>query len=94
MEQTFDWGTVAIIITLVSCFLGLAGWLTSREKKATNDGEWRGTVNAKLDTILGINVKVEKIESDIKDHEGRLCKVEGSASSAHKRLDEHLREKE
>lgn len=89
-----DWNTIAIMITLIGCFIGLSTWLTARENRISNDGEWRGTVNAKLDTILGINNKFEKVEDDIKDHEGRLCKVEGSASSAHKRLDDHIKEKQ
>lgn len=89
-----DWNTIAIMITVVGCFVGLSGWLTARESRISNDGEWRGTVNAKLDTILGINSKFEKVEDDIKAHEGRLSKVEGSASSAHKRLDDHIKEKQ
>ncbi|MDD4564755.1 MAG: hypothetical protein PHE79_04690 [Eubacteriales bacterium] len=89
-----DWNTIVIIITVIGCFVGLSGWLMAREGRISNDGEWRGTVNAKLDTILGINAKVEKVEADLREHEGRLSKVEGSASSAHKRLDDHIREKQ
>ena len=89
-----DWNTIAIMITVISCFVGLSSWLTSRENRISNDGEWRGTVNAKLDALLGNNVKFEKVEGDIKDHEGRLSKVEGSTSSAHKRLDDHISQKE
>lgn len=81
-----DWGTVAIIITLVSCFLGLAGWLTTREKKASNDGEWKGTVNAKLDLILGINNRVDGVENRLDKHETRITKVET-------KLDTHLKDK-
>ena len=78
MEQTqhIDWGTVAIIITLVSCFLGLAGWLTSREKKASHDGEWKGMVNTKLDLILGISDRVKDVECRMDDHEKRITRVE------------------
>ncbi len=89
-----DWGTVAIMITVIGCFVGLSGWLTTREKRISDDGEWRGTVNAKLDALLGYNAKFEKVEDGIKDHEGRLCKVEGSASSAHKRLDDHINQRD
>ena len=76
MEQQMDWGSVAIIVTLVSCFLGLAGWLASRERKVSKDGEWKGTVNAKLDLILGISNRVYDVECKVDDHEKRITRVE------------------
>ena len=44
---------IGIMLSIVGCFVGLAGWLASREKRVAGDAEWRGSVNAKLDVIVG-----------------------------------------
>ena len=88
-----NWPTVAVIITLIGCFCTLAAYLNSRDKKISNDGEWRGMINAKLDVIIGIDKRVEKVEGLVQNHGERLGKVESSASSAHKRIDEHVEKK-
>lgn len=71
-----DWNTIAILITIIGCFLGLAGWLTTRDKKVSSDGEWKGTVNTKLDMILGITDRVGTVENDIRKLSDRTTKVE------------------
>ena len=60
-----DWNTIAILITIIGCFLGLAGWLGCRDKKIGSDGEWRGMVTTKLDAILGITDRMVKVETRI-----------------------------
>lgn len=47
-------GLLGILIALVGCFVGLAGWLAGRDKKLSNDSEWKGMVNTKLDLAIGI----------------------------------------
>lgn len=39
-----DSATVSIMIALVGCFVGLAGWLHGRDSKLSNDSEWKGRV--------------------------------------------------
>lgn len=70
---------ITILIAVVGCFVGLAGWLTGRDKKIANDSKWRGGVDAKLDTILGIKSDVEKLDCKVDDHEHRITAVEESA---------------
>ena len=43
---------ISMLIAIVGCFVGLAGWLSGRDKKIANDGKWRGSVDTKLDQIL------------------------------------------
>ena len=50
---------ISLLIAVIGCFVGLAGWLKSRDGKIANDAEWKGQVNAKLDGILGIRSDVE-----------------------------------
>ena len=78
---------ISMMIAVVGCFVGLAGWLASRDKKITGDAEWRGQVNAKLDTICGLSRDIGKIEKEQKDFGERLAAVESSAKQAHHRLD-------
>jgi len=75
-----DTNTILFLIALIGCFVGLAGYLSGRDKKIVNDAEWKGTVNTKLDLIIGVNQTVI-------NHEKRLTEVEQSTKSAHHRID-------
>ena len=44
---------ITLLIAMLGGLVGLAGWLSGRDKKIANDSKWRGGVDAKLDTILG-----------------------------------------
>lgn len=83
---------VSIIVALVGCFVGLAGWLTGRDKKIFGDGEWKGSVNTKLDdiktSVSGSAAELAKINQAISAHGERLTAVESSAKQAHHRIDE------
>jgi len=78
---------IGIIGTIIGCFIGLAGWLSGRDKKISNDAEWRGMVNTKLDSILGLRTDVEHLEKEVKQHGERITAVESSVKSAHHRID-------
>jgi len=83
---------IGMLIALVGCFVGLAGWLAGRDKKILSDGEWKGTVNTKLDdiksSVSGTNAELAKISETLKTHGERLTAVESSAKQAHHRIDE------
>jgi len=82
---------ISMLIAIVSCFIGLAGWLLGRDKKISSDAEWRGTVNTKLDAIHndvnGICVDFKKMQDIQNEHGERLTAVEESTKQAHKRID-------
>ena len=82
---------LGVLIAVIGCLVGVAGWLLNRDKHIASDAEWRGSVNAKLDVIVGIRSDVDRIDHTVSQHGERLSKVEASASQAHKRLDEHLK---
>lgn len=69
---------IGIGVALIGCFVGLAGWLAGRDKRIASDAEWKGSVNAKLDVIIGIQMDVGKLTERVNDHEGRLRVVESS----------------
>lgn len=58
--------------------MGLAGWLAGRDKRIASDAEWKGSVNAKLDVIIGLQANVGKLTERVNDHEGRLRVVESA----------------
>lgn len=88
---------IGTLIAIIGCFVGLAGWLTGRDKKILGDGEWKGTVNTKLDDIKssvnGTGTELAKINAALSVHGERIKAVEESTASAHKRIDEIVGEK-
>ena len=82
---------IGLLIAVVGCFVGLAGWLAGRDKKILGDGEWKGTVNTKLDdiksSVSGTSTQLDKLGSAISTHEKRITEVESSTKQAHKRID-------
>lgn len=83
---------IGILIAIIGCFVGLAGWLKGRDTKIANDAEWRGGVNARLDAIRtdigSVGVDIKCIQNTIAEHGERLTKAEESVKQAHKRIDD------
>jgi len=67
---------ISILIAIIGCFVGLAGWLTRRDTKISDDAEWKGTVNTKLDNICsgmsGVREDMAEIKSAQKEENKRL----------------------
>lgn len=88
---------IGALIAVIGCFVGLAGWISGRDKRIAGDGEWKGTVNTKLDdikqSVSGTNTELSKINAIITEHGERLIAVESSAKQAHHRIDEIVGEK-
>lgn len=78
---------ISILIALIGCFVGIGGWFKGRDSKIAADAEWKGTVNAKLDVIVGIKENVEEIEARIAEFDRRIVAVEQSNMSILKTLD-------
>lgn len=78
--------TISIMIAFVGCFVGLAGWLRGRDGKISNDSEWKGKVDTKLDSIKESTSVLPVLNE-------RLTKVEESSKQAHKRIDEIIKQK-
>ncbi|MEG0165765.1 hypothetical protein [Anaerorhabdus sp.] len=86
--------TLGLLFAIIGCFVGLAGWISNRDKKIANDSEFKGSVNAKLDMMLGIKTEINEIKDDYKGLSEKVVLVEASTKSAHKRIDEHINSKE
>jgi outer membrane murein-binding lipoprotein Lpp len=88
---------IGALIAVVGCFVGLAGWLAGRDKRIMNDGEWKGTVNTKLDdiksSVSNTGTELAKINATMNEQGERLTAVESSAKQAHKRIDEIINDK-
>lgn len=82
--------TLGLLLAIIGCFVGLAGWISNRDKKIANDSEFKGTVNAKLDVVLGIKTEIKELKDDFKKISEKIVVVEESTKSVHKRLDEHI----
>lgn len=63
---------ITIIISLVAMILGVAGYLSTRDNKTDKDAEWKGSVNAKLDIVVGMQTEFKETKNVIQDHETRI----------------------
>lgn len=79
---------ISLLITLVGCFVGLAGWLSGRDKKIIGDAQWRGSIDAKLDMVVNQGKTLDKMDGKIDTITERMVAVEASTKQAHKRIDE------
>lgn len=87
---------VALLISIVSVafsiFFGLKNSRKSDEKEIAERIARDTRVDMKLDEISSnvrdVKETVKNIQNDIKDHEGRIVKLEASYKAEHKRLDE------
>nr|DAT55780.1 MAG TPA: hemolysin [Caudoviricetes sp.] len=81
-----------VLIAVIGCIVGLAGWLRNHDIDNTKETSNMTTVIVKLENI---RVGISDLKSDLKrtaeDLQGidrRLTIVEQSAKQAHKRIDE------
>ena len=81
---------ISLLVALVGCFVGLAGWLSGRDKKVIGDAQWRGRIDAKLDAVVGLGASIERLEAKMDMMMERLTINEQSVKSAHKRIDDYL----
>lgn len=56
---------VSVLIAMVGCFVGLAGWLSGRDKRLSKDAEWKGMVNTKLDLAIGIRNDHDELKKTV-----------------------------
>ena len=78
---------ISLLIAIIGCFVGLAGWIKNRDNKISADSEWKGTVNAKLDIVVGMSGDVKNIASTQNEQGNRITALESSYKSLHKRVD-------
>ncbi|HEY5590364.1 MAG TPA: hypothetical protein VIK55_05040 [Paludibacter sp.] len=83
-DTTFS---LSVLIAILGCFVGLAGWLRSRDTKISNDAEWKGMVNAKLDMAIGLRKDHDELEEKHNNNTERIGRVEESTKAAHHRID-------
>lgn len=82
--------TLGLLFAIIGCFVGLAGWISNRDKKIANDSEFKGSVNAKLDTVIKELGEIKEIKEDLNNLSKQIVIIEASTKSAHKRIDEHI----
>ena len=81
-----------ILIALIGCIVGLAGWLRNHDSDNERETSNMTTVIVKLENIrVGISdlkSDLKRTAEDLKGIDRRLTIVEQSAKQAHKRIDE------
>jgi peptidoglycan hydrolase CwlO-like protein len=68
---------ISVLIAIIGCFVGLAGWLTRRDTKIADDAEWKGKVDTTLahidNGVVGINDRMAKMEGKLEEHDKQLA---------------------
>jgi len=71
---------IGMLIALVGCFVGLAGWLAGWDKRISSDARWKGETTQNLkdikDGVSGIGERMAKMEGAVSNHETRIAVVE------------------
>lgn len=82
----------SVLIAMIGCIVGLAGWLRNHDNDASKDTTDMTTVIVKLENIRAgiaeLKADVKRTSEDLQNIDRRLTVVEQSTKSAHKRLDE------
>ena len=87
---------IALLISIVSVSFSVYFGLKNNKRSDVDEIKKRverdTKTDAKLDEISRdvkeVKETVKNIQNDVKDHEGRIVKLESSYKAAHKRLDE------
>ena len=83
---------ISIVSVSFSVFFGLKNSKKSDQKEISDRIARDTRTDMKLDEISSnvrdVKETVKNIQNDIKDHEGRIVKLEASYKAEHKRLDE------
>lgn len=78
--------SLSVLIAIVGCFVGLTGWLHSRDSRIIEDAEWKGIVNTKLDIAIGLRKDHEDLSSKYNDLNERVGRVEESVKAVDRRI--------
>lgn len=87
---------IALLISIVSVAFSIFFGLKNNKRSDTKEIEariaWETKVTINLDSINRnmeeIKDLIRGVQNDVKDHEGRIVKLEASYKAEHKRLDE------
>ena len=91
--------TLAVLVSIISLsfsvYMGLKNNKKTDEKEVAQRIERETRMDMKLNEISNdvkeVKETVKSIQNDVKDHEGRIVKLEASYKAEHKRLDEVFR---
>ena len=81
-----------VLIALIGCIVGLAGWLRNHDSDNEKETSNMTTVIVKLENIRGsisdLKLDLKRTAEDLKGIDRRLTVVEESVKQAHNRINE------
>lgn len=78
---------IALICTIIGCFVAFATWLSKKDDNSRDDGEWRGRVDAKLDMICSLQKDVNTNTAEVHELKERVVALEQQTEANAHRLD-------
>lgn len=80
---------IGLLIAIIGCFVGLAGWLAGRDKKLSKDSEWKGMVNTKLDLAIGIRQDHDELKETVTKQGKDLVALQHDFKSLKETVENH-----
>lgn len=60
---------ILLVVAIIGCFVGIAGWLSNRNDHITDDARWKGTVDQNFkdikEGVSGIGERMAKVEGAV-----------------------------
>lgn len=78
---------IGVIFAVIGCIIGVAGWLSGRDKSIRENAVWHANVENKLDKLLNAIERIEAMDEILREHEQKIIKIRDNAEFAHERLD-------
>jgi len=79
---------LGILLTVVGGLLGVFGFVAGISQRSQADGNWRGTVDTKLDDILKISADLKELQKCLNSSSLILAEHSESLRTVHRRLGE------
>lgn len=71
---------LAVIISVISCILGILGFFRNSKKDTAYDSEWKGSVMEQLKQMNQTLIELKTIQAEqnnkLLEHENRITKLE------------------
>lgn len=77
---------ISVVTTIIGCAIGVAGWISGRDKRNSADGEWRGKVDTKLDLAVGLRTDVDDLYSKYTENTQDIAVLKQDVKAVNRRI--------
>jgi len=74
---------ISVVIAIIGCVVATVSFFVGRDKRVAADATWRGSVDAKLDTIVGMRKDFARLETVVQHLNQRVTVLEARSCMPH-----------